>query len=1414
MDVDDQDSLSELTLRAKWLVEIEQHVARFLPLPTTTTTTTATTTTMTHTSTGATGLAADIAATIERLVLGANHSHATATAAALVARPPFVSLRRLCEMAASYGLPTCGSLLAGQPTDGPPSHSSARISLSQSSQSQASFSQQTFDDFSQMLEVDRTLASAPLDGANPFQMAPVVVGYLSTCGFPGASQQQPLEQTGALYLSDGSACIPIEVVPDCVSDSVIDTIVIVPSWNLIPSENFPLRLTTDPSRVSLAYLEAKSVIEAVQPKHNSSSFDYSQLSVLSVSRAARLLSKKDLHGQMLHVGGVVSALSPVHKLPGRPGFFMMQLSTDSPTGLMHPPNEEATVVFQGDNLLYYHNLLRIRRPCVLTNLVCAVMFRGQPNERRILAATAAKPLSSASDIHNDNGTRIASVSLLELAQLVDPNDLAEPPDVSVPSPRACSLPSASPSAKKAGVLISYRGIITKVVDAAVGMYELDQCTLLLTGLQPNPHFGRGLRVGASICVHNAHIALEGSVRTGFALCTFGSIEICSFSRLRAPYEPFVAQLSPYCRQLKRCTVSDFLWILRTARQFQAKIPPSLLPLSAFLGSPPSSASTGALLRDAEAPMKLESGKAIVEQLIEMQHWTTLGARDIYAEFCTGKLQHSCPAWAPSNGTGVFPTFPSIFGLSQLLPDSTQENASGALDWWSCRIINHSECGQGNAVLVGALTASTSALGEAACPAGGEASGAAAASLGCGELWFADATGCLPALLKGAVQPEHIGGVWAISDYRLVIETFQPDSIASTTTAGVVRRHALDADVASLPLHFRYIEFSLADATRLGQLQEPPRLSIDHSNRTSTEMVILVKLRRLPLAQHDHLVIDAQCIELFSSSDLDVNLTPGRPLKLSLDGFEVLASRHLFTPGSLVYLGGAHWSSDGATLHLSTTSVVKSYQLDQVSPDRLELSQKLVTECRAELERQLEPLNRILSSQHVKRAKSETSDVVVSFDAVLIHRDARQNTGYRTHPVFRTNAIVLKVIDRSYVAATTLASPPPRALAIYLDPHRYNYPLGLVPGAILRLRHWTLKISTTTGNVYCTAGPDSDLTVASFLPGPLPFVIRSGLVVANSGMDNDEGNGQPRGTASVPATLHLPGEMAAAFDLRTVAAGAGLSDTFGPHHTHACDASLASISQSAASVVRVRCTLVSINAVQLKWICAACEQTIVGDGSCPSRCPGATKTFSASATCIIDDGTAEATLFVYDQLVLTLLRASSPVISALHRICMSVGWIRFVPSAFLPTATDDNDNTDGMPDGSFHPGFLGDGHAAGSPTGNDDDEAEPNQQTEFFRGDSDGHAFLHSLVTAATVSRQLVLIARQYSPSRLLRGSAALVAPLGQETRTILLNGSYFPTMIQPRISVRALELADVATNSEARRLLRVLQSGKEGADAR
>ncbi|KAJ3413626.1 CST complex subunit ctc1 [Chytridiales sp. JEL 0842] len=236
----------------------------------------------------------------------------------------------------------------------------------------------------------------------------------------------------------------------------------------------------------------------------------------------------NVHGRVLSKSGYL------HVHAQKQAYFVVEIECYD-----RPPNLSAFVLFEyhdtsKHDIWRYYNSLLVGRTYLFVNLHTKQAKFGKNGDtvRKLLTFSSAD-----SRLHLLSETALESI----LASFT-PSQNCQPPESEPDDLQMNHGQTTNQHQIKCGlsVTISYVGKITKVIDVDGGLYELDGDHELYTTYYPMPTFGRGLREGAKIRLHNVHLLVREDLekkglyqktkkRAVFVACLHSSLEIVSFS---------------------------------------------------------------------------------------------------------------------------------------------------------------------------------------------------------------------------------------------------------------------------------------------------------------------------------------------------------------------------------------------------------------------------------------------------------------------------------------------------------------------------------------------------------------------------------------------------------------------------------------------------------------------------------------------------------------------------------------------------------------------------------------------------------------------------------------------------------------------------------------------------------------------
>ncbi|XP_051947393.1 CST complex subunit CTC1 [Xyrauchen texanus] len=354
----------------------------------------------------------------------------------------------------------------------------------------------------------------------------LLIGYLCDGRDVGASD-------GVWRVRDAGESVPCEMLKS--SPLWLGRLMLFPTWNYIP-QNAPLR-----GENTAGYLELIGSPVCVTPEPMTFDPGGSLSEVMSVKRAAELLKQRcDVQVQVC-VSGQVSVVCPLLVISGK-SFFCLILSEGG---------SSVPVLITEVKHQYWQRCVCVGQSvCISALRVCSL--RGWA-EHPVLSVTRQSRLHPhVQPQENSEDTDTHAVMDIQ----------THTPETHLSSGVASS--SAPSVRRKHSTLISYKGVITKILNAEAGLYEIDKKVWLCLAYQPVQKWGGGLRPGAEIQLHNVHFLFRPSPFAAdvvLCACLRSSVRIITFSCLSSKVEASGSHSPLQCQLLeKNLSASQFLWL--------------------------------------------------------------------------------------------------------------------------------------------------------------------------------------------------------------------------------------------------------------------------------------------------------------------------------------------------------------------------------------------------------------------------------------------------------------------------------------------------------------------------------------------------------------------------------------------------------------------------------------------------------------------------------------------------------------------------------------------------------------------------------------------------------------------------------------------------------------------------------------
>ncbi|XP_068693359.1 CST complex subunit CTC1-like isoform X1 [Montipora foliosa] len=1260
-------------------------------------------------------------------------------------------------------------------------------------------------------------------GCNPVVKMPyILIGYLTfkPKSFMGSAV------TGTLFVEDNLGAIACEIVNPVKQH--VDKLVLIPEWNYVPSSFLTsfhqsklstcMDRSSNPKAVGSGYLEVigecAPILVGSRNKHSEKPLDFFTIQDFQRDRSS-------ISTCSWNICGSIFALSPVHSMSvGKPFFFIKLCSQDT--------NLTTVVVVQGEQLMVWHKFLQIDESYIFTKLRETTMNKGTRNERKILAATRHSDFQNYQSCLSLRVSRSEKRPCIEekreskrLKTDKEEDDLNQRDTVenleTVPLTReVCHKQDAITELKpKVPTNMSYTGVVTKCVKPEAGVYELDGKIRLYVNHQPCSNLARGLRVGAELTVHNVHLCRKGKRVLGLSCCTQSTVRIVKFSPLVSPWKPFSPCESPLALLGQNLTLADYVDLLEMCDKVLEKFSP-LYRTSQLVAY------------SARKENRARNESSVLEQLLSyvksQSSSSVVPSRNIYDEFF--EVPHKC---SPNQANEL--TFPSLPTMKEFL-DAVQEKISNQpwlnghssqttpptdeKQDWMFKLINQ-DCFNPPLILVGSLRNSTKTgqlllydqTGDICCmvaPTDLHTQGHMCARECCKGLFPVGKASRCPCM-----QTWHLNALIQINKFEVVIEKFKPSNYFQENFATDTTR--------------KYLQFSFDNVDILGPKDVDKRLDKRNSELKKEEGETSIRREGMDKELDNHTFM---CKILFMVRNCEVPAL--RKVKDELCypcGVEIkivavhrseiqkgTGNSHCTTEENTsccltsgVFLSGFKLESKNAALKLvkrslrwsrvlypgcffvitetvpnqASSRILKNGILDSLINVSSDMQLNRVCLCEScghagksgdvennkEIVQALNQLREdffrndslccvdtVLSDSSLQKetAAKQTRcapTAQVSFQGVVVSRELRQSdipsrqlpNGLVEVPKFGPiKATMVKDLQLGFALLTNniiqlrvkdLQSP--NSISVYLDLRRTNYICGLLPGATVQFRRFVRKFSRTR-NMYCIFEACSSLVVErravpTFTRTPLNPGSSLTLTVSKVAEENTK----------KPPNRHL-------IELIKSEADGNFIQT----------------------ISRVRCRVTVVQKASVRWLCKRCGE-LVTRNECTGGCYSAVGyKFNAEARCVVEDGTGEAQVYVYDDLVPTILKLSRQQWLNLQDLAMRNGELLY--QRYWRGASSCL---------QIHQGYASSREA-------------------------DAKKTFENYCCSPQFQRLIVLQCKLFRSSK----SVAVQKQQEYETRNINVGGTEHNTLVLPKLLLRAEAISDIRAVEEIRSLLQAVHTEK------
>ncbi|XP_040271119.1 CST complex subunit CTC1 isoform X1 [Bufo bufo] len=366
----------------------------------------------------------------------------------------------------------------------------------------------------------------------------LLVGYITDRPTDGNR-----EHDGNLYVRDASGCVPCEFSQfDC---SCLGSLLFFPCWTYIPTHERG------------GYVEVLSPANPVTQPEVTAEVPAGSSSMMPES-ALLLLGRSDRpHGSRISVTGHLSSVTSLVTIRKKTFFFFFLQDT----------KQSVPVIVQVPSKLSWYHELNVGDTYEVTSLALSSL-RGSPHQ--VLAVTPSSLLLSRPQL---------SPSCPSTPVMENSEELMHPSETKVS--RGDPQERATRRRHKESKTLSYKGVVTRVLNAPAGLYELDGALLLCTAYTQLRGGGRGLRVGARVEVCDVHLQQSPSPlfpTLVLSCCLRSRLRICDFSRLDVPCVPFSGSSNLYLHLLfrYRLRLPEYLWVCDVMDKLQEKLCPRLV----------------------------------------------------------------------------------------------------------------------------------------------------------------------------------------------------------------------------------------------------------------------------------------------------------------------------------------------------------------------------------------------------------------------------------------------------------------------------------------------------------------------------------------------------------------------------------------------------------------------------------------------------------------------------------------------------------------------------------------------------------------------------------------------------------------------------------------------------------------------
>ncbi|XP_048471746.1 CST complex subunit CTC1 isoform X3 [Rhincodon typus] len=386
-----------------------------------------------------------------------------------------------------------------------------------------------------------------------------------------SSESQEQQNGGILYLQDKSGFIPCEIIK--LDARWLGHLVMLPSWSYIPLTDAVWRL----GGTEAGYIEVIEAPFLVFPKLLVGSLLVpNALNVLLPDSAIHLLDKGFYcHKVKMNIAGELGRLSSLISIRGKTffSFFLNSFETDA----------SLPVLVKVPAKLIWHRCLEVSKQYVITK-VFITNLQGTSYKVFVVSLSSDFYIYVEGSVKKQTLAEFMSVlhmkqtSKSELTSLVCKEEsLQNRSSIDWSTQNTIEEMFESRQSR----ICSYHGMISKVLNIAAGLYELDGKFGLCVAYQQVVNYGRGLRPGAQVKIHDAHVHQKASDHFPHIIlccCLRSTLVITEFSGLSTEFQPFSSSGNVYISLLFKYNLDlpNYLWVVHIIETFTQRFCPQFL----------------------------------------------------------------------------------------------------------------------------------------------------------------------------------------------------------------------------------------------------------------------------------------------------------------------------------------------------------------------------------------------------------------------------------------------------------------------------------------------------------------------------------------------------------------------------------------------------------------------------------------------------------------------------------------------------------------------------------------------------------------------------------------------------------------------------------------------------------------------